>query len=69
VLFETPGFHAFDLFSELRAYGPAKQRELQKKKQLQKLEEQIESGDNPDLARQQMENLNADLNVTAGDSK
>ena len=24
VLFETAGFHAFDLFSELRTYGPAK---------------------------------------------
>lgn len=32
VLFETKGFHAFDLFSALREFGPAKQRELQKKK-------------------------------------
>ena len=39
VLFETAGFHAFDLFSELRTYGPAKQREVQKKKQLEKLQE------------------------------
>ena len=34
VLFETKGFHAFDLFAALREFGPAKQRELQKKKQL-----------------------------------
>jgi len=34
VLFETKGFHAFDLFSALREFGPAKQKELQKKKQL-----------------------------------
>lgn len=36
-MFETNGFNAFDLFSELREYGPAKQKELQKKKQLEKL--------------------------------
>jgi len=36
-MFETKGFHAFDLFSALREYGPAKQRELQKKKQIEKL--------------------------------
>jgi hypothetical protein len=24
VMFETPGFNSFDLFSELREYGPAK---------------------------------------------
>mmetsp|Transcript_19454 Transcript_19454/g.29916 ORF Transcript_19454/g.29916 Transcript_19454/m.29916 type:complete len:83 (-) Transcript_19454:2033-2281(-) len=28
VMFETPSFNAFDLFCELRSYGPAKQREL-----------------------------------------
>jgi hypothetical protein len=28
VMFETNGFNAFDLFSELREYGPAKQKEL-----------------------------------------
>ena len=37
VMFETKGFNAFDLFSELREYGPEKQKELQKKKQLDKL--------------------------------
>jgi hypothetical protein len=31
-MFETAGFNAFDLFSELREYGPEKQKELQKKK-------------------------------------
>jgi hypothetical protein len=39
VLFETKGFNAFDLFSALREYGPAKQKELQKKKQIAKLME------------------------------
>lgn len=34
-----------------------------------KLQEQIENGENPDLAKQQMENLNADLNVTSTDNK
>ena len=38
-MFETKGFHAFDLFSAMREYGPAKQKELQKKKQLAKLME------------------------------
>jgi hypothetical protein len=28
VMFETKGFNAFDLFSELREFGPAKQKEL-----------------------------------------
>ena len=31
------GFNAFDLFMELREYGPAKQKEVQKQKQLKKL--------------------------------
>ena len=36
-MFENSSFNAFDLFSELREYGPAKQKELQKKKQLERL--------------------------------
>ena len=31
VMFECKGFNAFDLFSELREYGPTKQAELKKR--------------------------------------
>ena len=30
VLYELPDFHAFDLFSGLRTFGPAKQKQVQK---------------------------------------
>lgn len=61
-MFETKGFNAFDLFSELREYGPAKQKELQKQKQLEKL--MNNAGGDQNLIKQQIENLNSDLNVT-----
>lgn len=66
-MFETAGFNAFDLFSELREYGPAKQKELQKQKQLEKLMNDAD-GD-PNLVKQQIENLNSDLNVTSGNDQ
>ena len=37
VMFESAGFNAFDLFSELREYGPSKQAELKKRDQIRKL--------------------------------
>ena len=58
-MFETKGFNAFDLFSSLREFGPAKQKELQKKKQIEKLM-QANKG-NPTLVKQQLEVLNTDL--------
>lgn len=59
-MFETARFNAFDLFSQLREYGPEKQKELQKKKQLEKL---LAGGSDPNdpIVRQQIENLNSDL--------
>jgi len=36
-MFESAGFNAFDLFSELREYGPSKQAELKKRDQIRKL--------------------------------
>ena len=63
VMFETKGFNAFDLFSQLREYGPAKQKELQKKKQLEKLMAEGTDLSDP-LVQQQIENLNSDLAVT-----
>jgi hypothetical protein len=55
-MFETAGFNAFDLFSELRQYGPVKQKELQKKKQLEKL--MADNNGDPNLIKQQIEHLN-----------
>ena len=63
-MFETPGFNAFDLFSALREFGPEKQKELQKKKQMEKL--LAEGGDQASV-QQQIENLNTDLNVKRED--
>ena len=65
-MFETAGFNAFDLFSELREYGPAKQKELQKQKQLEKL--MNETGGDQNMIKQQIENLNQDLNVTSNNN-
>ena len=66
-MFETAGFNAFDLFSELREYGPEKQKELQKKKQLKKL--MTDANGDQNLIQQQIANLNQDLNVTSNQPK
>lgn len=66
-MFETAGFNAFDLFSELREYGPEKQKELQKKKQLEKL--MADANGDQNLIQQQIANLNQDLNVTSNQPK
>ena len=43
VLYELPSFHAFDLFQALRTFGPAKQKEVQKHKQMKVLNEEKEA--------------------------